>query len=186
MVRHLAGDGPRICVYEVGPDRCAPTAPVPVSNDWTQYVGAVTPDPGTTGLILFLYSDGNAADPSAGPAPTRNDFANIQANYLPDLRVALVGTPTVPAASGTQLLITHEAFNSGWSGPPASEHVLVDGLYNGWLGRSLRAGAIHYRLTPIVRAGATLSALSATIVVLVTAAWLVRRRRMVTPRPSAS
>lgn len=89
----------------------------------------VTPDPGTTAISLYLYADG-------GPAGTRtvNEYADLHVVEVPALpSLVLLGDPVSVAGSPLQLALVHTSFSNKWQGPANSEHVLVDGMLNGWL-----------------------------------------------------
>jgi arabinofuranan 3-O-arabinosyltransferase len=63
--RHVAGAAPRICVWEEGPDRCAHVDPLQSNGGgWRTYRTTFTPGEETTGLRLYLYADGGAAEPT--------------------------------------------------------------------------------------------------------------------------
>jgi hypothetical protein len=88
---------------------------------------AATPDTGTTALNLVLFSDVYVPH-----TLTENDYANLQILELPALPAFdLLGTPT--STSTARLIVHHSSYTSAWSGPPQSQHVLIDGLLNGWV-----------------------------------------------------
>jgi hypothetical protein len=129
-VRHGAGADPRICLWEIGADKCATLSqPMAVVGDgWTRYQTTVTPDRGTTALDLFLYAD--VYEPHT---LTRDDYANIKIFEVPSLpQFDVLGTP----ASGPKpptLMVHNSSYSSQWQGPAGSDHVVVDGLMNGWI-----------------------------------------------------
>jgi hypothetical protein len=59
-----------------------------------------------------------------------------------------------------RLLLLRESFNGHWVGPAGSRHVLVDGLYNGWLGPSVGNAAPRYGPANAIRMAAAASALA--------------------------
>jgi arabinofuranan 3-O-arabinosyltransferase len=64
--RRLGGAQPRLCVWEQGPDRCAQLEPLGETGArWTTYRTTFSPDARATGLRLYLYADGGAAEPTA-------------------------------------------------------------------------------------------------------------------------
>jgi arabinofuranan 3-O-arabinosyltransferase len=156
-VRHVSGQAARLCIYELGPNRCAPTADLPTSTTWAPYHTVVTPDPGTSSLILFLYADGNTAGQPGAPPVTRNDYAQVSVSSASPVRVAVFGDPQTPATSAASLLLLRESFSGHWVGPAGTRHVLVDGLYNGWLGALPAAATSRYGPSGTVRAAAILS-----------------------------
>lgn len=59
--RHLSGAPPRVCVWQEGPDRCAPLPPLAEGEGWRAYDQSFKPEPGTTQLVVHLYADGDPA-----------------------------------------------------------------------------------------------------------------------------
>ncbi|HEX3542421.1 MAG TPA: hypothetical protein VHT75_18475 [Acidimicrobiales bacterium] len=166
MVRHVSGQSARICVYELGPDRCAPIADLPVGAGWNDYRSLLTPDAGTNGLLLFLYSDGNGSR-NKDTAPTRNEFAQVRVSAAPTIRVALFGQPVESVVNPQSLLVFPQQYNTHWIGPPGTRHVLVDGLYNGWLGPSAPGFRPRYAPAATIRAATAVSALAAVVLIAV-------------------
>lgn len=127
MVANLQGNPPRICLWEAGPDRCASMPPIQRSKGWGTFQSSVVPDLGTKSLMLYLYADGG------GPlGRTINEYADVrvlEVAALPNLYV--LAEPR--SAPQTKLLLFHDTFSTKWQGPSGSQHVLVDGLLNGWL-----------------------------------------------------
>lgn len=157
LVRHESGDGPHICLWEVGPSRCA-SAPSPLSDSskWTTYKATVTPDSGTSELDLIVYVSGSASGPSV------NDFADVRVVELPLVsKMDLLGTP--PTASTTTLLVDESSYSREWQGPAGSEHVLVDGIMNGWLVQHPDHVTTRYTGGRLVIGGFGVSALAALI-----------------------
>jgi len=129
MVKHLRGASPNICLWETGPEHCATLPSVRDTGDWSTYQASVSPDAGTTALTLHLYAD--AITPGN---PTINEYADVRVIEVPALpSFALLGDPTPQPSSSVQLLVVHSSFSNEWKGPANSEHVLVDGMLNGWL-----------------------------------------------------
>jgi hypothetical protein len=204
-VRHVSGDAPRLCLYETNLSKCASAPDFRKIDHWTRYRFLVTPDAGTSSLQMFLYSDGDTFGP-----PTVNEFANVEALELPVVpHVGLIGIPSHPnpEASGSNrsglisspllateaavpslsLLIQHEAFDQAWQGPANSTHVVVDGLFNGWLGASAsQRYAIHYRLATVIIASRILSAGVAGGVVVMLLSWALPVARRWRRRASSS
>jgi hypothetical protein len=135
--RHVAGASPRICLWETGPERCASLPPIADSNGWGAFREATTPDVGTNALDLFVYAD-------APSSPTRNDYANFQVLEFDSLpQFDLVGVPTGRSVSNT-LVVQNSSYSVNWVGPADSQHVLVDGLLNGWLISDRKPLHVHY------------------------------------------
>jgi arabinofuranan 3-O-arabinosyltransferase len=127
QVRHADGSAPRICLWEVGPSRCAPAPDLPTGPAWSWYRASVTPDVGTTSIILYLYADGGA------PRRTVNEYANVSVVEVSSLpRVALLGNPLSFVRPPVRLVLLHTSYSDLWQGS-VGKHVIVDGLLNGWL-----------------------------------------------------
>jgi hypothetical protein len=58
--RTVRGPTPRICVWQVGPNRCVETRPLQRSSQWKRFAITLTPEPGTVGLQFFVYADGES------------------------------------------------------------------------------------------------------------------------------
>jgi len=137
MVRRVQGSAPRICLWQTGPNRCARLPTLPDAPNWSQFRSSVKPEPGTTSLTLYLYADGD------GPrSRTVIDYADIrvlETSALPT--VALLQDPTSQTLRSVDLAVVHSGFSTAWRASPRGEHVLVDGLLNGWL---LPLGSDHF------------------------------------------
>jgi arabinofuranan 3-O-arabinosyltransferase len=128
LVRHVSGAPPRICLWEVGPRRCARLPDLSVSDRWSRYTATVQPDENSGPIGLFLYADNPEPD-----ATTINDYTDVNVLELPSLpRVDLVGTPLSPQAP-VALDVQHQGFSTGWKASRLNTHVLVNGLMNGWI-----------------------------------------------------
>ena len=140
--RTLQGLPARVCVWQDGPDRCAPMPALAASNDWYHLQAAVTPEPGTVALRLFIYADAGALriasaaplaltilDADESPPAPRVTWTRIGPSSY-QVEVARSSTPFV--------LSLGESFAPGWrlEGPPDGRevrHVVADGYANGWL-----------------------------------------------------
>jgi arabinofuranan 3-O-arabinosyltransferase len=69
----VRGAAPRVCLWEFGPNHCAPLAAIPDRSGWVTYRASVTPDAGTTAISLYLY-----ADAAAIGVRTVSDYANVR------------------------------------------------------------------------------------------------------------
>lgn len=153
--RTLQGLPARVCVWQDGPDRCAPTPTLSASKDWYHLQVAVTPEPGTVALRLFIYADAGAI----GGNGTVVEYRALRVTSAAPLAVAIldggVATPPAPPVSWTRLgpstyqvdvarsaqpfvLSLGESFAPGWrlDGLPEGRdvhHVVADGYANGWL-----------------------------------------------------
>ena len=102
-------------------------ADLPQTIGWSLYRTSVIPDPATRGLGLYVYAD------SDGIA-TVNEYANVRVVEVPALpSFDLLATPEGLPLSSRQLGVLHNSFSTQWQGPISGEHVLVDGMLNGWL-----------------------------------------------------
>lgn len=126
-VRHISGVAPRLCLWEVGPSRCASLPDLPSGASWSWYRASVAPDSETLSLILYLYADGGANH------RTINDYANVNVVEVPSLpNLALLGNPQSPTALASRLVVFHTTYSTAWQGS-TGQHVLVNGMVNGWL-----------------------------------------------------
>jgi hypothetical protein len=167
LVDHVRGDVPRVCLWETGPERCATLPPIPDESSWSTYSASVTPDAGTTALVIYLYAD--ASRPSAR---TINQYADVRVVEVPALpSLALLADPEPQNASSTQLAVIHGSFSSQWQGSIDGKHVLVDGMLNGWLiPATSNAFSAHYKPVNALRAAEWIS-LGAFLIILVILVW---------------
>lgn len=182
--RDLSGPAPAICLWEVGPDRCATLPPFASSRSWQRYQQVVSPSGGTRGLSLFLYALG-------GPGGTRgaSAFADVEVRSLavsPPL--AILATGNNRSVRPPSLTTMDSTFSSVWTSPRPAQHVLVNGVANGWL--SSATGLLTPRNTtdPILALGETFAIVGAAGALLVGAsvglgslAVSMPRRRRVRP-----
>jgi hypothetical protein len=125
--RSIPGAPAAVCVWEQPVDRCAAANPLPTGPGWQSYSTVIHPDPGTTELSLFLY----AFVDSPGQHSVE-EYAGVTARSLPFApAVAVLASPITPGPH-EQLLVANTGFSTAWFGP-AGEHVVVDGLRNGWV-----------------------------------------------------
>ncbi len=154
--RTMSGRPARVCLWEVGPSRCAQLPPLEPSSTWWTFRAVATADPGTTGLRLFLYADGTGRG-----SPTVTEYRDLSVRYAPPFGLVVYprtatapskplidwqqsGPSTFRAAVGPldrpSLLFLRESFGSGWQlhGLPSevlAHHAELDGYGNGWLVR---------------------------------------------------
>ena len=125
MARAVQGLPPRVCLLEVGLGRCAALPDLPQKNGWSSYTASLTPDPNTQAIDLLLYADANGD-------PTVAEYANVQVSEVPGLPSFVLlhdlGQPTPPV----HLVVMHSSFSNQWKSN-VGEHVLTDGMLNGWL-----------------------------------------------------
>ncbi|MDP9329034.1 MAG: hypothetical protein M3P11_00045 [Actinomycetota bacterium] len=153
--RTLTGLPARVCVWEVGPDRCAPLPPMRASSDWYHLQASVTPDPGTAALRLFVYADAGALGgsstiveyralrvTSAAPLAITMFDDSVARSDAPQVSWTRLGASTyqvdVSRADDAFVLSLGESFSPGWvlQGLPegrGGEHVVADGYANGWM-----------------------------------------------------
>ena len=62
-----------------------------------------------------------------------------------------------------RLTASENGYSDSWTGPPNGEHVMVDGLFDGWLinGNQTLAVKIKYGPTPLIEAAYIISAFAA-------------------------
>jgi len=187
MMHSLQGAPPRVCLWETGPDRCASLPAVREGTGWSTYHASVSPDAGTTALTLHLYADAYVIG-----GRTVNEYANVQVVEVPALpELALIGDQPRLSGSGLQLVVLHDSFSTNWRGSKG-QHVLVDGMLNGWLmSTEPRVFSAHYEPAGAFRAAGWMS-LATLVVILAFPAvgWIARtggrRLRKRLPSHSAS
>jgi arabinofuranan 3-O-arabinosyltransferase len=129
LVRHVEGDVPRLCVWEAGPNRCAHLPSAPNTRQWSIYRSVVMPDMGTTAISLFLY-----ADVYVSRTRTTNEYADVRVVEVPAVpSFALLSDQGTNTQSSTQLVVFHNSYSNEWQASIAGQHVLVDGMLNGWI-----------------------------------------------------
>jgi len=182
-VRHVSGEFPQLCVWEDGPNRCAPLhQPTVQGPNWTTYRASFTPDPSTTTLDLFLYA--------AAVTPhklTVADYAQVRIVETPSIpELDVVSTPISPNPR-PYLKKTFDGYSMGWQGASGDEHVLVNGLTNGWLLGAASKGPPRYAPETAVDIGfATAGAaaiLDMAILALALRRTTLRRSRATTNAP---
>jgi len=166
MIHPLQGSTPRLCLWEDGPSRCASIPQVFDHAGWSVYRASVTPDPGTTSITLYLYADGGASG-----TRTVSEYADVRVVEVPALpSLALLADPKPGVTSPAQLAVIHSSFSANWHGPANSEHVLVDGMMNGWLIPMGSPGfTASYAPTSAIRAADWLSIAGLLLIVLLPA-----------------
>lgn len=127
-VQHVRGAPPRLCMWEIGANRCAAMPDLPSRLGWSSFQAAISPDQGTTSVRLYLYADGNYPN-----TDTINRYADVHVVEVPSVPefMLIADAPSSEAAS-QQLAILHESAHPAWTASGGT-HVLVDGLLNGWL-----------------------------------------------------
>jgi arabinofuranan 3-O-arabinosyltransferase len=150
--RTVSGLTARVCLWEVGPDRCAPVPVLDTGPGWHALDAEISPDPSTKGLRLYLYADGQ----SPRTVTEYRDTA-IRPTAATRVSVRWIGppAPAAPALTWDQtrpdryrvsvaptarpfVLVLDESFARGWrlNGlPPGStaRHFVANGYANGWL-----------------------------------------------------
>ena len=129
MIHHVQGVAPRVCIWEFGPNRCASLPTIPDQNGWSTYRASVMPDAGTRSISLFLYADAGLLR-----SRTINEYSDVRVLEVPALPTfALLSDPEGQAPPSVQLGLVDSSFSAEWQGSISGEHVLVDGMLNGWL-----------------------------------------------------
>jgi hypothetical protein len=162
--RHRLGDLPHVCLLEEELARCSAAPELAATDLWSTYRATVFPDPGTKTLTLYLTAGG-------GNSLSINDYANVRVTSLA-VNLPVTSHP-LPVVNGEPTLtISEDGFSDGWTGPPGGEHVLVDGLFNGWITATEPAKPIpvYYTYGALVNAGygVTLSTLILLMLVSLT------------------
>ncbi len=174
-LRHIAGAPARLCLWEYGANRCANSEPLPAGNGWVDFRATISPDPGTTGLSLFLYADSDRTAPQ-----TINEYTRIQLIELPTLgQIFQIGSPVTAPEAAWQLTVLHNAYSNQWqmNGVTSPEHVLVDGLLNGWLMVESRDVVRAYDTTRFLIELATLVSGAVLVMTLLVFFWHLFPRR---------
>jgi arabinofuranan 3-O-arabinosyltransferase len=159
--RRLKGALPRLCLWEVGPNECAPLPQVQNRRGWVRYQARVKPDETSKELMLFLYADGEPGGTTVRydtvrvtrlvPKPTLAGLAKPLAGEGAPIVRADQRSPTryrvhVQSARSPFLLALNQTYDTGWKllGAPAASHIRVNGYANGWIVR--RSGSYDLQL----------------------------------------
>jgi arabinofuranan 3-O-arabinosyltransferase len=148
--RAVTGSPPRICLWQVGPGRCARIPKLLGSPGWHGLEATVTPRAGTRSLRLFLYADGD------GRSRTATEYREIAINRpRPVVALGVAPLGALPKISYRRvapyefrvrvanarrpfLLAVDETFAPGWRVEAAGRdltglaHVRVNGYANAW------------------------------------------------------
>jgi arabinofuranan 3-O-arabinosyltransferase len=145
----------RLCLLQVGPNTCVPTPQLPATDRWTVLNQDFVPQPGTTGLRLFLYAEASAND----GAQTVIDYRAVQVNIASPVAIQLIEPASSPvlaprvswsrtsasryqgsvaASDSPFVLVFRDSFDPGWSldgiaSDRLGPHIEVDGYANAWL-----------------------------------------------------
>ncbi len=178
--REVSGSGPALCLWEIGPDHCASLPPLDASTRWRTYQQIVAPPPGTQGLALFLYANGNG-----GAVPSAAAYAAVSIRSLPMLSsLDIFATDTGGNHHPLVLTTADSTFSPLWTVSGTADHVLVDGMLNGWLSGSGQPLVPHNTTSAVIRAGflVSLAAIGCTVLlatgVMVSNLWVRGVRRM--------
>jgi arabinofuranan 3-O-arabinosyltransferase len=148
--RTLRGQPARLCVWQEGPDACAPSPTLEHTRSWRRLDVVVPIAPLARGLRLFLYADG------AGTGRTVTEYREVTVARvlrttglavapivpLPDVSYRRVSPSKfrvrVRRAHGPFLLVTTETFAPGWRviapgrDTDGVRHLRINGYANGW------------------------------------------------------
>ncbi len=179
-VRHISGAPPRLCLWQIDVNSCAPLPDLPLSGTWQRYVAVVQPPPQVHSFALYLYAD---SDPSS--TRTVNDYSDVNIVQISGAYdFALLGQPIRPDSS-VALDVLHQNSNSQWIGTPTDEgRTTVDGLLLGWI-RPASDQVANVRYTPAATVALaqviSISAISASVCLAIatfaTIRWMSRRLR---------
>jgi LPXTG-motif cell wall-anchored protein len=133
----------------------------------------VTPTPGTHALSLFLYADG----PGNGSS-TVDAYTNISVRSDPGVTPMVVVATSPHLHSTVPVLTTADStFSSVWTVTHPSQHVLVDGMTNGWLADASERLIPHETTEAILHDGFVAAWVGAGTTALLALSALVGRRR---------
>ena len=143
-VRHVSGAPPRLCLWESAFGRCSAQTPVlSSSHSWRHVQAVITPRSGAGQLTLFVYADSLFAGQY-----TANEYSDAAAYAVASVGVAgLVAAPATPVSSRLALVLSASSYSGAWRAS-GGEHVLVDGMRNGWLLPFGDAGKIYPYFAP--------------------------------------
>lgn len=169
MVHSARGNAPRICLWEVGPERCASIPSLPESSRWSVFRTSLTPDLDTTAIDIFLYADGEGT-------ATVAEYAAVQVIEVPALpSLALLVDPTDQPMLTSQLVVLHASFSDRWKSTSGT-HVVVDGMLNGWLTPGgTDALSVRYASTNALQAADWVSLATLGLIILISAGSLAVR-----------
>lgn len=147
--RSLAGRNPRVCLWQVGPDRCADLDPRTSADGRSLNVSTLWTAPaGTTAASVYVYADGPLDMPGEGPGPDPTTDASADASTDEAL-----DTSTDEALDGFDPLTAE--LPPGAAGPATPGTVT---RYSPPRVVAVRAGTpVALRLTPPTRAEITLA-----------------------------
>jgi len=178
--RDISGPTPAVCLWEIGPDTCANLPAFGTAAGWQTYQQVVVPPSGTQGLSVFLY-----ADSGAGGVRGTSAFAAVGVRSIsvsPPL--AIVATARGRSPHPPSLTTADSTFSSAWTVRAPAQHVLVDGVANGWLSDASGPLAPRDTTAPLLAAGLVLAVAGAgaTLVlaatVSISALWALRACRV--------
>ena len=149
LYRTVLGNPARVCVWMVGPNRCAPQQALDASPGWHRLDAVVPIAPATSSVWLFLYADG-------GGRRTISEYRRITiAKSVPRIAVAVAPVVRLPevtyqrvspsefhvrvrGARAPFLLVATETYAPGWrlqrprGRHRGATHLRVNGYANGW------------------------------------------------------
>jgi hypothetical protein len=97
----------------------------------------------------------------------------VELGSLPKFEV--LATP-ISALTAPRLLVEHSSYSENWRGPAGSQHVVVDGLINGWVLNDSRSFVVAYEPDTAVRTSFVVSALALAAVLGLTLSVIPWRR----------
>lgn len=130
--RSIVGSAPQVCVWEVGPNHCAPVHFVMHRTAaWTSYQAILTPSRTTKALALFLYATSSGQGKMSVDEYQSVSVTQAQASSSPV--VVLRPSPPGTIRHVPYLTTLDATYGNSWDVSGAASKVVVDGLSEGWL-----------------------------------------------------
>lgn len=175
-VRHVGGLQPRLSLWEFGPEKFAQMPPASATDPgWHDYRAIVQPDARSSRLQLFVHSDADGTG-----VRSVNDYASVHVLALPaSPSLALIGKPlsSLAGADRARLQMNHESYDARWTASPNGQHVIVDGLVNGWLTSGPVTAPVSFQSLPSDLSGLVSAASFAALMGLLVMSLALRLRR---------
>lgn len=164
--RRVSGAAPEACLWSSGENECVGGAHILAGgHGWQKDVFRVVTNAAFGKLYLFLYAN----QPVASGARTSVQYSHVQVVGVPAIAPVIIANPMRDGNEPT-LLVLNTGFAEGWSSSSGGQHVIVDGMMNGWIQRSsYRGNSSTSRFTyvpgELVRAGMVASLVTGVVVV---------------------
>lgn len=144
-MRSLDGAAARACVWQIGPNTCAPVELTAETSEWTTRRAIVHPTPGTTALELYVYADG-----LDNGTTTRTEYRDITVTSYEHRDSARVHAPPARHATldaGTHELAVERPESTNLLGEVSELRSCGDGTVTADLGADPIANGIRLRAT---------------------------------------